>query len=326
MNSSALCHSPVTQRVQYNDLAFRLSACAGVPPRRLVLLIFNPAAGTRRRRRFERVAGALAEAGVRFTVADTAAAGDAERLAREAARSGMRIVVAAGGDGTIAEVANGIAGSAAALGVIPTGTANVFAHELGLPFAPEPIAAALQAGRTRPVLPGLARFGDGRERLFIQMLGVGFDAAVVAALDTALKRRIGKGAYVVEMLRQLFAWRFPRLQLEIDGAAFEAAQAIATKGRFYGGRFLLAPAAAPDKPGIVACLFARGGIGAAALAALALPLGLVPRLPGFSARRAETLAVLGPAGLPVQADGDLVGRTPVTVGAACASIRVIVPA
>ena len=291
-----------------------------------MLLIFNPAAGARRRRRFERVAGALAEAGMRFTVADTAAAGDAERLAREAAASGTRVVVAAGGDGTIAEVANGIAGSGAALGVIPTGTANVFAHELGLPFAPEPIASALKAARTRAVLPGLARFGDGRERLFIQMLGVGFDAAVVAALDTALKRRIGKGAYVVETLRQLTAWPFPRLSLELDGEAMEAAQAIATKGRFYGGRFLLAPGASPHRPGLVACLFERGGLGAAALAGLALPLGLVPRLPGFTARRAERLAVLGPPGLPVQADGDLIGRTPVTVGAAPASIPVIVPA
>lgn len=290
-----------------------------------MLLIFNPAAGARRRRRFERVAGALAEAGVRFTVADTEAAGDAERLAREAVASGTRIVVAAGGDGTIAEVANGIAGTGAALGVIPTGTANVFAHELGLPFAPGPIAAALHGACTRAILPGLARFADGRQRLFIQMLGVGFDAAVVAALDTGLKRRIGKGAYVVETLRQLARWPFPRLRLELDGRAEEAAQVIATKGRFYGGRFLLAPGAAPDQPGLVACLFAQGGPASAVLAGLALPLGLVPRLPGFSARRVERLAVLGPAGLPVQADGDLAGHAPVSITAAAVPIPVIVP-
>jgi YegS/Rv2252/BmrU family lipid kinase len=291
-----------------------------------MLLIFNPAAGRRRRRRIERVAGALAEAGVRFTVADTAAAGDAERLAREAVGSGERVVVAAGGDGTIAEVANGIAGTDAALGVIPTGTANVFAHELGLPFAPAAIAAALAAGRTRIVHPGRAQFGDGRARLFIQMLGVGFDAAVVAALDAALKRRIGKGAYVIETLRQLATWPFPRLTLAIDGNEREAAQVIATKGRFYGGRFLLAPAASPGSPGVTACVFDRGGLGAAALAGLALPLGLVARLPGFSAAPAATLAVFGPAGLPVQADGDLIGLTPVTIDDEAAPLAVIVPA
>ncbi len=290
-----------------------------------VLLIFNPAAGRRRRRRFERVAGALAEAGVRFAVADTACSGDAERLAREAALSGERLVVAAGGDGTIAEVANGIAGTGAALGVIPTGTANVFAHELGLPFRPAAIAATLAAGHRRDVLPGCARFGDGRERLFIQMLGVGFDAAVVAALDAALKRRIGKGAYVVETLRQLASWPFPRLTLRLDGEAVEAAQVIATKGRFYGGRFLLAPGTAPDRAGLTACVFARGGLGAATLAGLALPLGLVARVPGFAARRVSGLAIEAPAGLPVQADGDLVGVTPVSLGDAAATLSVIVP-
>jgi diacylglycerol kinase family enzyme len=290
-----------------------------------MLLIFNPAAGARRRRRIERVAGALATRGVRVTVADTAAPGDAERLAREAAVAGVETVVAAGGDGTIAEVANGIAGTGAALGVIPTGTANVFAHEHGLPFRPEAIAASLSARRTRALLPGEALFGDGRRRLFIQMLGVGFDAAVVAALDTALKRRIGKGAYVVETLRQLAAWPFPRLSLRLDGTEMEAAQVILTRGRFYGGRFLLAPGAGADMHGLVACCFARGGFGAALLAGAALPLGLVPRLPGFSVGRVGTAEIAGPPGLPVQADGDLAGLTPVIVTEAAAPLAVIMP-
>jgi hypothetical protein len=99
---------------------------------------------------------------------------------------------------------------------------------------------------------------------------------------------------------------------------------IATRGRLYGGRFLLAPAARADMPGIVACTFSRGGIGAALLAGAALPLGLLPRLPGFAARPVATAVIAAPAGLPVQADGDLAGRTPVTVRGAEAPIRVIV--
>jgi diacylglycerol kinase family enzyme len=291
-----------------------------------MLLIFNPAAGARRRRRLERVAFALAAHGIGFTMADTAAPGDAERLARAAAEAGEAVVVAAGGDGTIAEVANGIMGTGAALGVIPTGTANVFAHEHGLAFQPEAIAAALAGRRTRAVLPGEAVFANGRRRLFIQMLGVGFDAAVVAALDTALKRRIGKGAYVIETLRQLSSWPFPRLSLRLDDEAVAAAQVIATRGRFYGGRFLLAPGAGPEEPGIVACTFARGGLGAALLAGAALPLGLLPHLPGFGARRVSTVLITGPAGLPVQADGDLAGLTPVAVTAAAATLPLIIPA
>ncbi|MFQ3623654.1 MAG: diacylglycerol kinase family protein [Acetobacteraceae bacterium] len=288
-------------------------------------MIFNPAAGSRRRRRFERVIGALAEAGLRVTVADTTCSGHAETLAREAARAGDRLVVAAGGDGTIAEVANGLAGSATRLGVIPIGTANVFAHELGLPFAPAAIARSFAAGRTRAVLPGRARFADGRSRLFVQMLGVGLDAAVVAALDAGLKRRIGKGAYVIETVRQIFAWPYPRLSLRLDGAPAEAAQAIAAKGRFYGGRFPLAPGARPDAPGVTACLFPRGGLWPALRAGLALPLGLLPVLGGVVHRHVSEFEVAGPAGLPVQADGDLAGATPVTVGDADAPLAVVVP-
>lgn len=290
-----------------------------------MLVIFNPAAGSRRRRRFERVAGALAEAGIRFTVADTDAPGHGERLAREAVAAGERIVVAAGGDGTIAEVVNGIAGSDARLGVIPIGTANVFAHELGLPFGPQAIAAALRRGAVREVMPGCARFADMRRRLFVQMLGVGLDAAVVAALNGALKRRIGKGAYVLETLRQIATWPFPRLALTLDGRAAQGTQAIATKGRFYGGRHMLAPEASPARPGLVVCVFERGGWWPALCAGAALPLGLLPRLPGLAQHRVAALEIAGPSGLPVQADGDLIGATPVAVSDAESRIAVVVP-
>ncbi|WP_161988384.1 diacylglycerol kinase family protein [Elioraea sp. Yellowstone] len=288
-----------------------------------MLVIFNPAAGVRRRRRFERVAGALAEAGIRFTVADTTAPGHAEALAREAVAAGERVVVAAGGDGTIAEVVNGIAGSEVRLGVIPIGTANVFAHELGLPFGAAAIAASLKRGTARLVIPGSAHFPDGRTRLFVQMLGVGLDAAVVASLNGALKRRIGKGAYVVETLRQIAAWPFPRLRLMLDGTPGEAAQVIATKGRFYGGRFVLAPEAAPDAAGLSVCVFLRGGWWSAVRAGVALPLGLLPGLDGLMRRRVAALEVAAPSGLPVQADGDLIGATPVTVTDAATRIPVV---
>jgi len=318
MSWPLLCHQGVIVCGYHHNLQ---PPARRIQPR--VLVIFNPAAGTRRRRRFERVVGALAESGIRFTVADTAAPGHAEALAREAVAAGEQLVVAAGGDGTIAEVANGIAGSAARLGVIPIGTANVFAHELGLPFGAAAIAASLARGAVRHVIPGSARFADGRARLFVQMLGVGLDAAVVASLNGALKRRIGKGAYVVETLRQIATWPFPRLALTLDGTAVEGVQVIATKGRFYGGRFLLAPEAAADAPGISACVFDRGGWWPALRAGIALPLGLLPRLDGLVRRRVATLEISAPAGLPVQADGELVGVTPVTVTDAATRLAVV---
>lgn len=288
-----------------------------------MLLVYNPAAGGRRRR-LEAAVETLAAGGIRPEVMPTAAPGDATAIARSAATGGAGIVIAAGGDGTIAEVANGIAGTETALAVWPMGTANVLAHEWGLPFGADAFAAMLAAGRTSSLYPGRARFADGSQRLFVQMLGAGFDAGVVAAVTPALKRRLGKGAYAARMLTQAFCDPFPRFSLELDGTPAEAASVVVTKGRMYAGRFTLAPSARPDAPGFRTVLFGRGGRVGVALYGAALPLGLLPRAPGIVDIAAGTVAVLGPPGQPVQADGDLAGRTPVVVQDA-APITLLVP-
>ena len=197
-----------------------------------MLIAFNPAAG-RRRRRLERALALLPRAAV------TETAGNAEHLARQAVARGESLVVAAGGDGTVAEVAAGLAGSDAALGLLPLGSANVLAHELGVPPGPEAAALSLLRGRDLRLWPGIARFGDGRTRLFVQMLGAGFDAAVVAGLDLRLKRALGGGAYVWQTLRELPRYGFAPVEAQLDdGAPHRVAGAVVTKGCLYAGRFL----------------------------------------------------------------------------------------
>jgi diacylglycerol kinase (ATP) len=279
----------------------------------VVAVVFNPAAGARRLRRLERAVAALEAAGIRAEVLRTAGPGDATLMARAAAAAGARVVVAAGGDGTIAEVAGGIAGSGAALAVWPMGTANVLAHEWALPFKAQAFAAMVAAGQTRLLHPGLATFADGRERLFVQMLGVGFDAAVVAAVTPRLKRRLGKGAYVVQTVLQAFRNAHPWLAARVDGRDAQASSVIITKGRLYAGRFTLSPQARPDAAGFRAVLFARRGLAAIALYGLALPLGLLPRLASVQDGPADTASVAMPPGVAVQADGDAAGVTPVQV-------------
>jgi diacylglycerol kinase family enzyme len=240
------------------------------------------------------------------------------------------VVVAAGGDGTIAEVAAGLAGSAARLGILPFGTANVLAWELGLPPRPESAAGVLARGRPALLRPGLARFADGSERLFVQMLGAGFDAQVVAQLDLGLKRRIGRGAYVVQGMRELVRYGFPHFTAVLDGERVVVTSAIISKGRLYAGRHLLAPAALPGEAGFQVALFRGAGALRAALYGAALPLDLLPRLPGVELRHAmrvrlEAPAGLAPGGVPVQADGDPAGMLPVEVMDSPAPLPVILP-
>lgn len=289
-----------------------------------MLIVFNPAAGARRRRRLARALGTLARAGILARVAETLHPGHATVLAREAAGEGVPIVVAAGGDGTIAEVAAGLAGTAARLGILPFGTANVLAWELGLPPRPEAAAEVLAAGRPVVLRPGLARFGDGTERLFVQMLGAGFDAQVVERLDLGLKRRLGRNAYVLQGLRELGRYRFPRFIAVLDGEPAEVVSAIISKGRLYAGRHLLAPAAVPGEAGFQVALFRGGGPVRAALYGAALPLDLLPRMPGVELRHARRVRLEG-AAVPVQADGDPAGHLPVEVTDASGPIRVMLP-
>ena len=290
-------------------------------PHRMVI-IFNPVAGRRRAALLWRVLDVLAANGIRLDLAETHRAGHAETLAREAAQAGAPMVVAAGGDGTIAEVANGLMGSGARLGVIPLGTANVLAHELALPFAPRAVAAALAFGRTRTLWPGVARGADGA-RLFVQMLGIGFAAQVVHRLSIPLKRVLGRGAYVVQTLRETERYRFPPVRLRIDGMDAEAASVVISKGRLYAGKFLLAPESRPAEPGCSVVLFGCGGPAAALMYGAALPVGLLGRAPGVRHLRARRVEVVGNTPIPAQADGDAAGFTPLSVADAPGPIEVV---
>jgi len=289
-----------------------------------MLIVFNPAAGARRRRKLFVALDLLRGLGLRPEVADTTRRGDASAFAREAASEGVRVVVAAGGDGTIAEVAAGLSGSDSALGVLPLGTANVLALELGLPRAPERAAAVLAMGRTTLLHPGLARDAAGQGRLFVQMFGAGFDAAVVHALPGGLKRALGKGAYVLQTLREMPRHPFPPIAVDCDGRKEDAASVIVTKGRLYAGRFLLAPGADPRAEGFHVVLFRDRGVLAAMRYAAALPLGLLPRMRGVETLRAQHVVLSG-AGVPAQADGDAADRLPAEILPAPKPMRIVVP-
>jgi diacylglycerol kinase (ATP) len=286
-----------------------------------VLVIYNPAAGQRRAGRLWRVLDILQTSGVQVQLAETRRAGHATELAREAALENRPLVVAAGGDGTIAEVANGLAGSDTHLGVIPLGTANVLARELALPRSAPAVAAALAFGRTMALWPGVAS-GAGPDRVFVQMLGVGLDAQVVHRLALPLKRALGRSAYVVQTLRELVRYDYQPIRVCIDGKATEAGSVIVSKGRLYAGHYLLAPEARPDAPGFTVALFDRTGPWSALMYGAALPLNLLPRAPGLRLLRASEVQIFGQS--EAQADGDPAGMVPLRVRDAAGPIRIVV--
>lgn len=277
-----------------------------------MIVIYNPTAGRRRVQRLWLVLDILAGNGVRFEVVRTLRPGHATEIARQAIAAGAKTIVAAGGDGTIADVAAALAGSDARLGIIPLGTANVLAHELGMDFSPPAIAACLAFGRSRDLWPGIAE-GPHGTRLFVQMLGAGFDAQVVHRINTPLKRVIGKMAYVTQTLCELMSYKFPMIEIEIDGKSEHAASVIVSKGRLYGGPFLLAPHARTDQPGFIVTLFRHGGQLSTLLYGAALPLHLLPQTPGVELRSAAVVTIHSGTPTPVQADGDRAGYLPLTI-------------
>ena len=169
---------------------------------RRLLIIFNPAAGWRRRQRLAPVLTRLREHGCALVLRETQAPGDAERFAAEVDPDAFDVVVAAGGDGTVNETINGLARSSLPLAVIPLGTANVLAAEIGLRTDPASLARCVAFGEPRPITLGAA---NGRR--FILMAGAGFDAQVVAGISVPMKRWLGKGAMFCQ--RCISCWSLP---------------------------------------------------------------------------------------------------------------------
>ena len=289
--------------------------------RRRLLIIVNPAAGglRSRRRRLGRIIAALERRGCSVVMRRAAVHGDAERLAREAEPE-FDAIVAAGGDGTVNAVANGLAENPRDLALLPFGTANVLAHEIGLPRRSEALAALIADMPGRPIWPG--RIGD---RLFLTTAGIGFDAEVVAAVDPRLKHRIGKLAFAWAILLRLPRRRACDLSVLADGVAYRARALIVTNGRFYAGRFVIAPFGNLTEPLLGLILFHAGNRIAVLRYLGALLLGRLYRLRSVTLLGARDIAVFAAETVPVQADGEIGGNLPATLSVARQPLTLIQP-
>ena len=288
--------------------------------KRRVSLIFNPSAGRRRRRMLDRVVRALEAQDLDVVVAVTSGPGDATRLTRRAVSEGTDVVAAAGGDGTIREVVAGMIGSNALLGIVPMGTASVLAAELRLPCRPETVAAVIAGGTARAL-----HVPRANDRPFLLMAGAGFDGAVVESVTPRLKRRLGRGAFVLCALRTWAAAPRPRIRVEADGSVRLAEWVVVANVSRYAGPFVLAPGADPQSPELAVCLFESARPFALAGALLRVRCGATVRAPGLEILRAHDVALSAPARVPVQIDGDPGGALPLRLASTTERIRVLCP-
>jgi YegS/Rv2252/BmrU family lipid kinase len=215
---------------------------------RRVALIYNPASGqysSRRRLVIEQIVAVLHEAGMDAEARETLAPGSAGKLAEEAARSGCDTIIACGGDGTVHEVLQSVVGTDVALGVIPLGTANALAANLGLHTSPVRAIRQLLAAQSVRVSVGRISYRNGTgeidARYFTVAAGVGPDALLLSRLDAGLKRRFGYVLYLVEVLRVWATHSFPLFEavFEERGSCLprsvEISQLLAVRIRDFGG-------------------------------------------------------------------------------------------
>lgn len=291
-------------------------------------VIFNPAA---KGQKAERLRARLDVIIKHAVLKKTAAPLDARRLAAEAIAEGCDTLIAAGGDGTINEVLNGIGDANAfdrvRLGVLPLGTVNVFAKELCIPIHPGEAWNLILRGRYTRIDIGFADFSDGgraQRRYFMQLGGAGLDARAIELVDWQQKKKVGPLAYVVAGLKALHEPQ-PKITVTADGKSLTGELALVGNGGLYGGRFDFFPGSNLRDGRLDVAVFPRVSwwrllrCAASVLALGRLPEGAVERL------RAAAFTVAAEPGAAFELDGEWAGPLPATFGVECEKLRVIVP-
>ena len=295
---------------------------------RKATLISNPKTGrygSRRLRPIPELASRLESLGVEVDLQVTGGPGEATEIAARAARNGSPDVIVAGGDGTINEAIQGLAGTRARLAIIPRGTANVLARELGLPLDDEQAIAVAAEGKSRKIYLGVAIDEKTEQRRhFVLMAGIGLDASVVRRVQPSLKKRIGKGAFWVSGLSHLATWNPRPFTLEINGDRYVATFAAIGKGAKYGGDLAITPGARLDEPEFEVCIIeTTSRLRYLHLLSYAMREGMPRNKPEVKFVKAVSVRAYGDS--HVQVDGELIGNLPMRFEIAPHSLEVIVP-
>lgn len=274
--------------------------CGMASPRRYPL-IFNPKA---RSQKGGRVLRFLMSHANRFAMYATNHAGEARDLAARFAREGEPVVIAAGGDGTLNEVVHGLAGSSTVLGVLPAGTMNVFAREMGIPFdSLERALAIIDAGLVREV-----DLFSANGAPFVQMAGIGFDAQVIEETTWESKKMLGPLAYLLAAVKVL-GEQPPKMEIVCaDGRREEGVAVVAGNGSLYGGQFKLFRNADNQDSKLDVLVYKEAGYRIVLDSLRGLAFGGVDLLESTSYFQTEAFTVRANREVPVEVDGEWIGR------------------
>ncbi len=291
-------------------------------------VIFNPAARGNKAHGFR---AHLAEIAHTASLKPTTCAGDARRLAYESVAEGYDTIVAAGGDGTLNEVLNGIADAHALpnvrLGVLPLGTVNVFAKELSIPSELDKAWRVILAGRDRVIDAAWADYSTGGKpcrRYFAQLAGAGLDSRAIELVDWGLKKRIGPLSYVVAGLKAL-AGPLPDIEITNGPETARGQLVLIGNGKFYGGRFAVFPRADLTDGLLEAVVYPKVNLECVARGGWGMLTGNFHSGSNTRQLRGAHFALSCAASVFFQLEGENVARLPVTFGLDPLALRALVP-
>ena len=297
---------------------------------RNIHLIYNPAAG-RLQRGSPAVIGNAAQIleslGCGVTLVPTAAPRDARNLARRAIDSGADLVLAAGGDGTINETLNGVVLSDVPMSVLPLGTANVLATELGLARGTEEAAATIPSLVPKRISVGFLHTAGEPARYFAMMAGIGLDAHIVVNIDPELKRKLGKLAYWIGGFGQL-GQKFPEFDVTIGGETIRSSFTLAARVRNYGGDIAIARSASLLDDYFEVVVFEGEDSFQYLKYFTGVLTNLLNEMRGVTIRKAREieLTASGSPSVYVQVDGEAAGQLPATIEIVPNALTLLMPA
>jgi diacylglycerol kinase (ATP) len=305
------------------------------------ILIYNPTSGRRRGRRFEEIekaVGILRDAGITVEIAATTAPNMARSLAQLAVAQRRDLVIACGGDGTVNEVVNGLAGSQIPMALLPAGTANILAKELGVPWDIPHAARLIPGGVVRRIALGIASppevNGHGRDpselvgRYFLCVGGAGPDGAIVNGVDEIFKKNAGILAYWAEGVRQLFRYDFPLMRVRSGDKERRATIVVIGRTAHYGGPFKITTGASLFEDSFEMLTNAATSRFQYLRCLPALWMGKLRSVKGIDAWK-QTEVVCEPADermVYAQVDGEPIGALPLAFRIVPDALSIVVPA